>query len=366
MGKLLVLALVGILAALLGERLVAFRHRIAASRELKVKRLPNCHLIKGIETGAEDIDILPNGLAFISTGLKYHGLQSFAPDKSGKILLMDLNEENPRPIELRISRGFDLASFNPHGISLYIDKDDTIYLFVVNHPQIKTTVELFKFVEDDNSLMHLKTIKHELLESVNDIVAVGPDSFYATNDNYFIEETLRTLETFLGLTWTNVVYYSPKEVKEMAGGFYSVNGINISPDGKYIYVADLMHHSIHVFKKHANLTLSPLKVLQLDTLIDNISVDPYTGDIWLGCHPNGMKLISYDPENPPGSEVLRIQDILSEKPTVTQVYVDDGSLIQGSSSAAVYNGHLLIGTVFHRALHCSLDSSSGKGQSNVS
>lgn len=35
---------------------------------------------------------------------------------------MDLNEENPQPVELRISRGFDLASFSPHGISLYIDK----------------------------------------------------------------------------------------------------------------------------------------------------------------------------------------------------------------------------------------------------
>ncbi|XP_042329482.1 serum paraoxonase/arylesterase 2-like isoform X2 [Sceloporus undulatus] len=342
------------------------RHRIGASRELKVKRLPNCHLIKGIEFGSEDIDILPNGLAFISSGLKYPGLQSFAPDKRGEILLMDLNEENPRPVELRISRGFDLASFNPHGISLYIDEDDTVYLFVVNHPQIKTTVELFKFMEDDNSLVHLKTIKHELLSSVNDIVAVGPDSFYATNDYYFTEANLKTLEMFLGLTWTNIVYYSPKEVREVAGGLYSANGINISPDGKYVYVADIMDHSIHVFEKHANLSLSRLKVFQSDTLIDNISVDPYTGDIWVGCHPNGMKLIFYDPENLPGSEVLRIQDILSEKPTVTQVYIDDGSLIQGSSSAAVYNGHLLIGTVFHRALHCVLDSSSGKGQSNVS
>lgn len=35
---------------------------------------------------------------------------------------MDLNEEKPRAVELRISRGFDLASFNPHGISTYIDK----------------------------------------------------------------------------------------------------------------------------------------------------------------------------------------------------------------------------------------------------
>ncbi|NXJ03508.1 PON2 arylesterase, partial [Odontophorus gujanensis] len=73
------------------------------------------------EFGSEDIDILPNGLAFISSGLKYQGLKSFAPDNPGEIFLMDLNEKKPKASELRISRGFDLASFNPHGISTYID-----------------------------------------------------------------------------------------------------------------------------------------------------------------------------------------------------------------------------------------------------
>ncbi|KAM6449956.1 serum paraoxonase/arylesterase 2-like [Liasis olivaceus] len=355
MGKLLLgLAIIGIVGALIGERMVMFRHRLCASRELKPKRLPNCHLIKGIETGSEDIDVLPNGLAFISSGLKYPGLKSFAPDKRGEILLMDLNEENPHPVELKISRGFDMASFNPHGISIYIDENDTVYLFVVNHPQYKSTVEIFKFVEDENSLLHLKTIKHELLSSVNDIVALGPESFYATNDHYFSETIMIYLELFLGLSWTNVVYYSPKEVKEVAAGFYSANGINISPDGKYIYVADIMDHSIHVFEKHDNLSLTPVKVLQLNTVLDNISVDPYTGDLWLGCHPNAAKLLSSNPEDPPGSEVLHIQNILSDKPTVTQVYMDDGSVIQGSSVATIYDKHLLIGTVFHRGLHCQL------------
>lgn len=68
--------------------------------------------------------------------------------------------------------------------------------------------------------------------SVNDIVAMGPDSFYATNDHYFSDFVLMFLEMFLGLTWSNVVYYSPKEVKEVAAGFYSANGINISPNRK--------------------------------------------------------------------------------------------------------------------------------------
>lgn len=47
----------------------------------------------------------------------------------------------------------------------------------------------------------------------------------------------------------------------------------------------------------------PWQVLNFDTLVDNISVDPVTGDLWVGCHPNGMRIFFYDSENPPGSEV---------------------------------------------------------------
>lgn len=38
-------------------------------------------------------------------------------------------------------------------------------------------------------------------------------------------------------------------------------------------------------------------------LCDNIEIDHRTGDVWLGCHPNGLKFLKYDPEDPPGSEV---------------------------------------------------------------
>lgn len=43
--------------------------------------------------------------------------------------------------------------------------------------------------------------------------------------------------------------------------------------------------------------------VHVGSLCDNIEVDHRTGDIWLGCHPNGMKLSNFDLEDPPGSEV---------------------------------------------------------------
>ncbi|XP_058152946.1 serum paraoxonase/lactonase 3 [Dasypus novemcinctus] len=354
MGKLVALTLLGAGLALVGERLLAFRQRTNVSREVEPVELQKCHLIEGIETGSEDIDILPSGLAFISSGLKYPGMPSFAPDEPGKIFLMDLNEQNPRAQALKISDGFDKTSFNPHGISTFIDRDHTVYLYVVNHPHMKSTVEIFTFEEKQRSLIHLKTIKHELLKSVNDIVVLGPEQFYATRDHYFTSFFMALLEMILDLHWSYVLFYSPREVKVVAEGFSSANGITVSLDKKYIYVADVTAKNIHVMKKHDNWDLTQLKVIQLDTLVDNLTVDPATGDVLAGCHPNAMKLLLYNPQDPPGSEVLRLQNILSEKPQVSTVYANNGSVLQGSSVASMYHGKLLIGTVFHRALYCEL------------
>uniref|UniRef100_A0A5F9DIH2 Paraoxonase n=1 Tax=Oryctolagus cuniculus TaxID=9986 RepID=A0A5F9DIH2_RABIT len=355
MGRLTALTLLGLGLALFDGQKSSFQTRFNVHREVTPVELPNCNLVKGIDNGSEDLEILPNGLAFISSGLKYPGIMSFDPDKSGKILLMDLNEEDPVVLELGITGStFDLSSFNPHGISTFTDEDNIVYLMVVNHPDSKSTVELFKFQEKEKSLLHLKTIRHKLLPSVNDIVAVGPEHFYATNDHYFIDPYLKSWEMHLGLAWSFVTYYSPNDVRVVAEGFDFANGINISPDGKYVYIAELLAHKIHVYEKHANWTLTPLKSLDFNTLVDNISVDPVTGDLWVGCHPNGMRIFYYDPKNPPASEVLRIQDILSKEPKVTVAYAENGTVLQGSTVAAVYKGKMLVGTVFHKALYCEL------------
>ncbi|XP_004443917.1 PREDICTED: serum paraoxonase/arylesterase 1-like [Ceratotherium simum simum] len=267
MAKLLVLTLLGLGLALFRDHRSSYQTRLNAFREVDPVELPNCNLVKGIEAGSEDLEILPNGLAFISSGLKYPGLKSFEPDKPGKILLMDLNEEDPTVLELRIiGSKFDLSSFNPHGISTFTDEDDTVYLLVVNHPDLKSTVELFQFQEEEKSLLHLKTIRHKLLPNMNDIVAVGPEHFYATNDHYFVDPYLKSWEVYLGLAWSYVVYYSPNDVQVVADGFDFANGINISPDGKYVYVAESLAHKIHVYEKHTNWTLTPLKVRRINTI----------------------------------------------------------------------------------------------------
>ncbi|XP_060906735.1 serum paraoxonase/arylesterase 2-like [Labrus mixtus] len=356
MGKLVWISIIiAGLSAFLGERVVNFRKRTLASRELVKNHLTNCVPLKNLDHGSEDITILGNGLALISTGLQYPGMPT--SDGPGRIFVLDMNDSRLKPVELRMPRNFDLESFNPHGISVYIDpSDDTVNLFVVSHPEHKSQVELFKFVEDDFSLVHLKTIKHELLHSVNDVVAVGVESFYATNDHYFTNAFIKGLvEPFLAQPWSNVVYYSPEDVKVVSEGYYFANGINISPDKSHIYVADLFDHNVHVLERKEDNSLVSIKSVAVGSLVDNIELDPETGDLWLGCHPNGLKALMFDPNDPAGSEVIRIQNIHSDQPVVTQVYADDGHVLIGSSVAATYGGKLLIGTVFHKGLCCDLN-----------
>ncbi|XP_063777479.1 serum paraoxonase/arylesterase 2-like [Pseudophryne corroboree] len=349
------LIIFGAILAVLGQRAMYYIHRVKPFNVAEPIELINCQLLKGIEFGSEDIEISPNGLAFISSGLKYPGVKSFAPDRPAEILLVDLNDEELHPTPLSISKGFDISTFNPHGLSIYIDeKDNAVYLFVVNHPHHKTTIEIFKFVEEDNVLVHQKTIIHPLLNSVNDIVAVGPESFYATNDFYFTNHNLKQMEMLIGLTWTNVVYYSPGDVREVASGLYSGNGIAMSTNKKYIYAADLTGHTISVFEKHSNWSLSPVKVVDVDIILDNLSVDPVTGDIWTAGHPSLYSVFAYDEDNLPGSEVIRVQNIHSDNPVVTKVYANNGSVLQASSCAARYKKKLLVGSVFHKALYCEL------------
>ncbi|XP_030012806.1 serum paraoxonase/arylesterase 2-like [Sphaeramia orbicularis] len=355
MGKGVIISLVvAVIAALIGERIVNIRKRTLASRELVQNHLPDCVFIPNLNGGSEDITILGNGLAFISTGLKYPGMPS--TDEPGKLFTLDLKEPRLKPSELRMPRNFDLESFNPHGISVYSDpSDDTVYLFVVNHPQHGSQIELFKFIEDDYSLVHLKTIKHELLHSVNDIVAVGVESFYATNDHYYTHQIMKGIvEPLLAQPWSNVVYYSPEKVKVVSEGYYFANGINISPDETHVYVVDLLDHNVHVLERKEDDALVPVKAVAVGSLCDNVEVDPESGDLWLGCHPNAWKALFFDPNDPPGSEVIQIQNIHSDQPVVKQVYADDGHVIIGSSVAATYGGKLLIGTVFHKALSCDL------------
>ena len=81
---------------------------------------------------------------------------------------------------------------------------------------------------------------------LNDVVAVGPDSFYTTQPYYSrTSKLLQVIETFLGLRLGAVFYYGGKDVKKVESGLIP-NGINVSPDGRYVNLNVLLGFQIVV------------------------------------------------------------------------------------------------------------------------
>ena len=62
---------------------------------------------------------------FIFQGLKFPGMPSFS-DGPGKIYSIDLEDPRVKAVELRMDRTFDVASFNPHGISTFTQQPGTL------------------------------------------------------------------------------------------------------------------------------------------------------------------------------------------------------------------------------------------------
>ncbi|XP_078620891.1 serum paraoxonase/arylesterase 2-like [Branchiostoma floridae x Branchiostoma japonicum] len=318
-----------------------------------------CRVVPGVEHGAEDITTLPNGLAFISSGLWLPGSPHSRSEVRGRILTFNFSDPESGVKELNFSEEFDLENFNPHGLSVWTDPlSGRISVLVISHQRRKDQVEVFTFDVATETLEHQETIRDELIYSGNDLLALGPDSFYLTNDvshGARGSSLARKLETYLLLPFGNVVFYNGTQARPVAEGLVFPNGVNMSPDRRYLYVGAGFTEELRIFRRFANNSLVQIESLPLHSFVDNIEVDPQTGDLYIGLHPviGKTPMIHYDPWDPPGAQVLRIKNAVTG-PDITELFVNNGTKLQGSSVASFHKGALLIGSVFDRLLYCEV------------
>ncbi|XP_033101818.1 serum paraoxonase/arylesterase 1-like isoform X1 [Anneissia japonica] len=320
-----------------------------------------CKVVPGIVNGSEDIAVLPNGLAFISSGIDIFKLSPDADPRiqyfQGRIFQFDFNKPEEAAKVLPIEGDFDGKTLRPHGIDIWQDKQTgKVRLFAVNHYSTEDTIEVFDFDQERAALVHHRTIQHKFIISVNDLVATGPDSFYYTNDGYY-RGVKRTLEGLLLMKWASIGYYDGKEAKIIRENGHLFNGINMSPDGKIVYVNEVFAGTMDILKRESDNSLSLLETVTFNSLCDNIFVDE-VGDIWQGCHPIGYKfsLHSQNLSVPAPSQVLHVKfaDESRRQYEISEVLSNDGSLISGSSVAAYYKGSMLVGTVVDKMAYCQI------------
>lgn len=301
----------------------------------------SCEKITGLP-GPEDITVDAGiGIAFISSDDR-RATMAGRPVQ-GAVYGLNLNAEGAKPINL--TTDFKKA-FHPHGISLYKSDKGEMLLFVINHTQAGHFVEIFEY--RNHKLNHRESISHPLMFSPNDLVAVGPRSFYASNDHGNRSEWGRTLEDYLQLARSYVVYFDGNDMQIAAEGFGYANGINVSRDEKRLYLATTVGRSLHVFSRDIPTgKLTKEFDINLNTGADNIERDG-EGNLYIACHPKLLDFAAHakDRDKLTPSQVLKISFTDTDKYVIEEIYIDDGKEISASSVAAPLKGGFLVGQVF--------------------
>lgn len=324
-----------------------------------------CRLIKA--NGSEDLALLPDGLVFVSSVLRIKLPFSYDPEidkRESKLLTFDFNEPNQDPLELTF-KSFNRSGFNPHGISVYRDPSSgAVSLFVVNHLPDAQAIEIFDFERETHSLIHRRSVVDPLIWSPNNLYAVGPDSFYVTNDNFFHFNSLalRLFGMFFHFWFHgSVVFYDGFKGIEVAKGH--PNGISMDKSERFVIVPNFIGRSVVVYRRLQDNTLEESQTIKAGTMIDNINRDPITGNLWLAGIPQLSEFVEHanNLSHRSSSQVLMLQ--LGKSATsgigfpsyqLREAYMNDGKELSGATTAIVYKDRLLIGSLCGDMLYCEI------------
>lgn len=221
---------------------------------------------------------------------------------------------------------------------------------------------------DTAKLIPVRQVADGRFRSLNDVLAVGKDAFYVTNDSIARTPLGKRWELARAKDTAQVFYFDGREVRPVAEGLSFANGIAASPDGRAIYVSETMDRTLRIYDRDAGtgaLTqrLGTEGLVWFGTGGDNIEVTP-DGALWIAAHPKVLAFAAHraDPDKPAPSQILKIvPDTDGRGGTVDEVFLDKGEAISGASVAIAHEGRLLIGAPFDpKLLLCDLPEEHGK------
>lgn len=297
-----------------------------------------------IAPGTEDVTIDPDlNAAFISAADRrdwYNETGADGVNPQNGIYLMNLDGDNA---VRRVSP--PMENFLPHGINLWRGPNGEKRLFVVNHPPSgEEIVEIFS-VGANGDLSHLESVSYDAMHSPNDVVAVGPRQFYATNDRGFEKGPLAWLEAYMALPFSSVSYFDGETGRIAAKGLAYANGINRSADGSTIYVAEFLKRRISIFNRDPETgALTKQKSIKVNTGPDNIEIAA-DGGLWIAGHTKVFDFLSHakDPSAVAPSHVIRLNPRNGLK---SDVFISTEGELNASSVGAVWDKTLIVGAVF--------------------
>jgi arylesterase/paraoxonase len=303
--------------------------------------------------GPEDITIdTETNIAYLS-GYDRRAAMAGHP-APGAIWAYNLADQNAQLVNLTPDAD---AAFLPHGISLYRAPNGKKTLFVINHGADRQSVDIFDV--DPGKLTHRRTVTGADLISPNDIVGVGSDQFFVTNDHANAQGFQRQLEDYLRLKLTTVRYYDGAKFYPALKDIGGANGINATPKGDTLFVSAGSEQKVYVYDRNLQTgAITQRAAVEVPGYADNIELLP-DGSFLLGVHSKILDLLQNvsNPAHPSPSRIMRLMPDGHGSYTAADVYVNMGQEISGASVGAAFGKRLLIGDIFEpKFLDCDWPS----------
>jgi arylesterase/paraoxonase len=293
--------------------------------------------------GSEDIAVdHRTGTAYISSA-DFRAIKAQPSTARGELYTFDL--ENPEAKPVALTRDWK-PSFNPHGLGLWPLAEGGVRLFVINHTPAGHFVEVFD--HQGGRLIHRQSLSDPLMHAPNDLLPVGPDRFYVTNDHGYRSDLGRTLEDFLQLSEAEILYHDGRTFRVAAKGLAYANGLGLSPEGRILYAAETIGRRLAVYDREPSSgALFFRRRIDMGTGVDNIDVDA-EGNLWIGAHPKLLTFVKHSKNaslrSP--SQILKFTPAGPEGYVFGTEHLSDGTDLSGASVGVRYKNKLVLGAVF--------------------
>ncbi|ATY66533.1 serum paraoxonase arylesterase family [Cordyceps militaris] len=228
--------------------------------------------------------------------------ESKVVEAPGAITVIDPQSMKAKRLEFE---GFS-GPFVTHGIDIIDDPKaqpgEAVFIFAVNHrpnktknllaPKADSVIELFHHVIGTSTARYIRTIKHDLVQMPNDILALSPTSFLVTNDHFYRDGYMRVIEDmYAGATWSNTIFveFEASATEDETAlvqahvaltGLHNNNGLGRgrTPDEVVLVSAASGEVYFGALKRTAGqLTVRVTDTFQAESTLDNPSyfIDPY-------------------------------------------------------------------------------------------
>jgi arylesterase / paraoxonase len=238
------------------------------------------------------------------------------PDHStGSIYSYDYTSDSKSPRPMQLVNFSQSVSFHPLGISFHAA---TKTLYVVNHAETGSCIEVFLVNINSNTLVHKQTIRHPHLPTPNSITPLSDHEVLVTNDHKWIirrQPALAHFETFAAYPGGTVVYVNiaTNKTRKLAALPFA-NGI-AQLSGNRVAVSSTTLPAVFIYAMDPTTrAFTLLKKLRTPFWPDNLNVDSagtllIAGHPWaIGLTPVAKENYKYDVEGKAGEGLLPFED----------------------------------------------------------